>query len=190
MKESRYPLSLAFLKLSVNKLLSILLICLISCAESSVSEKEDRTVIEELFGSESAGEVHGTSIGDDIEYVMKQISPHIVSEMPDEITARIPLNIKDSTFFDIDYDFKEGKLYSIDLDIYPKDMADCLLLFSEFKLYYDQAYGKGSQDEGYVVWYTKTKSGDDVEISMIDESKLRNKPYLAISFYQEDGIAD
>ena len=143
-----------------------------------------------MIESNSLSDIHGTSIGDDINYVMDKIRPHIVSEMPDEVTARIPLNIKDSTFYDIDYDFRDGMLYSIDLDIFPKDLKDCKILFTEFQNYYDKSYGKGSQDEGYVVWYTKTKDGDDLEISMIDESSAHKKPYLAITFYQEDGIAD
>ncbi len=174
----------------MNRLWIIAFIFFISCNEEPSSTEENKTGLEEVLGESEAGEIHGTAIGDNIEYVMRQMRPHIVSQMPDEITARIPLNIKDSTFYDIDYDFRDGTLYSIDLDIYPNDMRDCVLLFSEFKNYYDEYYGKGSQDRGYIVWYTKTRSGDDLEISMIDESSVRNQPYLAITFYQEDGIAD
>jgi len=127
--------------------------------------------INSILSSENSGAIHGTEIGDEKEYVISRIKPHIVSEMPDEITARIPLSIKDSTFYDIDYDFKKEKLYSIDLDIYPNSKADCDLLFGNFKEYYNSIYGKGQEKKGFMVWYTISKTGEDVEIMMMDEPK-------------------
>lgn len=166
----------------------ILVFFFLSCGPTT-NESTQEDPLNNLLGIDS-GAVHGATIGDDIEYVMKQMKPHIVSEMPDEITARIPLNIKDSTFYDIDYDFKNGKLFSIDLDISPRTLEDCRLLFNDFSEYYNGIYGRSKMDEDYAVWYTKSSTGEDLEISMINESKQRGKPYLAISFYQEDGIAD
>jgi len=164
---------------------------LISCKEEKKEQDStEASQLKSMLNSEDADIIHGTTLGDDIQYVMNTMKPHIVSEMPDEITTRIPLDLKDSTFYDIDYDFKSGKLYSIDLDIYPKTTADLDILFNEFMSFYDKYYGKGKSNNGYVVWYTKSKTGEDVEISMIDESAAHQKPYLAISFYQEQGIAD
>jgi len=173
----------------LKKITYIALLVFYSCGTNTNNNDYPQGLID-VLDTNHPGDIHGTSIGDDIEYVMKKMKPHIVSEMPDELTARIPLSIKDSTFYDINYDFKNGELYSIDLDIFPKNFSDCNLLYNEFKKYYNRAYGEGSEDEGYVVWYTETKSGDDIEISLIDESYSNYKPYLAVTFYQEDGIAD
>jgi hypothetical protein len=173
----------------LKKITYIALLVFCSCGTNTNNNDYPQGLID-VLDTNHLGDIHGTSIGDDIEYVMKKMKPHIVSEMPDELTARIPLSIKDSTFYDINYDFKNGELYSIDLDIFPKDFSDCNLLYNEFKKYYNRAYGEGIEDEGYIVWYTETKSGDDIEISLIDESYSNYKPYLAVTFYQEDGIAD
>ena len=173
----------------MKKITYIALLVFYSCGTNTNNNDYPQGLID-VLDTNHPGDIHGTSIGDDIEYVMKKMKPHIVSEMPDELTARIPLSIKDSTFYDINYDFKNGELYSIDLDIFPKDFSDCNLLYNEFKKYYNRAYGEGIEDEGYIVWYTETKSGDDIEISLIDESYSNYKPYLAVTFYQEDGIAD
>lgn len=173
----------------MKKFVYIILLASYSCG-SIPDKNEEHQGLTDVLDTNHLGDIHGTSIGDDIDYVMKKMKSHIVSEMPDELTARIPLSIKDSTFYDIDYDFKNGALYSIDLDIFPKDSSDCKLLYNEFKSYYIKAYGPGSEDDGYMVWYTETKSGKDVEISLIDESSTHHKPYLAVTFYQEDGIAD
>ena len=173
----------------MKKITYIALLVFCSCGTNTNNNDYPQGLID-VLDTNHLGDIHGTSIGDDIEYVMKKMKPHIVSEMPDELTARIPLSIKDSTFYDINYDFKNGELYSIDLDIFPKDFSDCNLLYNEFKKYYNRAYGEGIEDEGYIVWYTETKSGDDIEISLIDESYSNYKPYLAVTFYQEDGIAD
>jgi len=173
----------------LKKITYIALLVFYSCGTNTNNNDYPQGLID-VLDTNHPGDIHGTSIGDDIEYVMKKMKPHIVSEMPDELTARIPLSIKDSTFYDINYDFKNGELYSIDLDIFPKDFSDCNLLYNEFKKYYNRVYGEGIEDEGYIVWYTETKSGDDIEISLIDESYSNYKPYLAVTFYQEDGIAD
>lgn len=158
-----------------------------ACDDST--EHEDSSGIDRILESPDAQNILGTAIGDELNYVVTQMEPHIVSKMPDEITARIPLDIKDSTYYEIDYAFNNDKMYSLDLDIYPKNEADCKLLFEDFKQYYNKSYGKGQETDGYMVWYTKSRLGVDVEISMMDESQSHKKPYLAITFFQEENIS-
>lgn len=172
------------------KLIAIsLLVLFISSCDSSTKEDPKGDEITDILKSADSRVIHGTEIGDEMDHVITRMKPHIVSEMPDEITARIPLNMKDSTFYDIDYDFKNGKLYSIDLDIYPKSNEDCKILFQDFRKYYNSAFGKGQEKDEFIVWYTSSKTGDDVEIIMMDESSSHGKPYLAITFYQEEHIS-
>jgi len=143
----------------------------------------------EIILSENSGKIHAAELGDKKSDVVNRMKAHIVSQMPDEITARVPLDIKDSTFCEIDYDFTRGRLNSIDLDIYPKSRTDCDELFKHFKSHYNSTFGAGQEKDDFMVWYTISKTGKDVEIMMMNESKSHQKPYLAITFYQEENIS-
>ncbi|MEO0403839.1 MAG: hypothetical protein AAF193_03110 [Bacteroidota bacterium] len=161
--------------------LSVLMISLSACETDPPQDTPPENSILESVGG---GDVRGSSIGDQIEEVLRRESENVVHNMPDEITCRIPLNMKDSTYYDITYNFNEQGLYVIELDIFPKSEADTKALFGEFKKYYDQRYGKSSAEDGFTTWFAQSHQGTDVEITMIDESKEMNKPYLAVSFYE------
>lgn len=169
--------------------ISLAFLVLASCDEPTPNSNDSESGIDNILNPNEDGSILGSELGDEKNDVISRIKPHIISEMPDEITARIPLNMKDSTFYDIDYDFKEGKLYNLDLDIYPKSGEDCALLFQEFKSYYNSIYGSGQEKDGFMVWYTVSKTGKDVEIMMMNESESHQKPYLAITFFQEENIS-
>jgi hypothetical protein len=159
---------------------------LYSCNESQAETNDVETIIKSVEG----GDFRGNDLGDDIRKVMAREQRNIVYDMPDELTCRIPLNIKDSTFYEITYNFNDEGLYVIDLDVYPKSSSAVVELFDEFKDYYDKRYGKSTVDEGYTTWFTQSNRDTDVEITMIDETVEKNRPYLTITFYEEYGIAN
>lgn len=167
-------------------LVVVLLFGLHSCTENRAESGNVESILQSVEG----GDFRGLELGDDIRKVMAREERNIVYDMPDELTCRIPLNIKDSTFYEITYNFSDDGLYVIDLDIFPKDHPAVLSLFDEFKEFYDARYGKSSVDEGYTTWFTHSTRGTDVEISMIDETQEKNRPYLTITFYEEYGIAE
>jgi len=174
-----------------NKGIFIVAFCilLVSCSENFRKAKESAPVIHELFGLKSSEKILQAKIGDERAVVITKIKSHLVSEAHNKLATRTSLDIHDSAFYEIDYDFKEGKLSSMDLDIYPKTLNECQELFTNFGAYYDSVYGEGQVNEKFMVWYTKSNSGNDVEIMLMNESKSHQKPYLAITFYEEENIS-
>jgi len=163
-------------------------LCVVSFSSCEEETKEPQTV-EDIIKSIEAGDFRGIEIGDDIKKVIAREEKNIVYTMPDELTCRIPLDLKDSTFYEISYNFNDAGLYIIDLIVLPNDTFATKTLFQEFKEYYDVRFGKSDANDGFTSWFTSSTRGTDVEISMIDESLERGTPYLSISFYEEEGIA-
>jgi hypothetical protein len=161
------------------------LVFLFAC--NSPSPKKDG--VDQLIQSESGGGVRGIQIGDDWTVVRSREEQNVVYSMPDELICRVPLNMKDSTFYEISYNFGEDGLYIIDLNFFPSDEAQTQKLYKKFKTYYDSKYGKSSEDQHFTAWYTSSSREKDLEISMTDESKEKGKPFLNITFFEKDGIA-
>lgn len=158
---------------------------LYSCTENRAESGDVETIIRSLEG----GDFRGSDLGDNIRMVMAKEQRNIVFDMPDELTCRIPLSIKDSTYYDITYNFNDEGLCVIDLDIFPKDRAAVDSLFFKFKSYYDRIHGVSTVDEGYTTWFAQSARNTNVEITMIDESVEKKRPFLTITFYEEYGIA-
>lgn len=161
------------------------LVFLFAC--DSPSPKNDE--VDQLIQSEKGGDVRGTQIGDDWTVVRSREEQNVVYSMPDELICRVPLNMKDSTFYEISYNFGEDGLYIIDLSFFPRDANQTQKLYKKFKTYYDSKYGKSSEDQYFTVWYTSSSREKDLEISMTDESTEKGKPFLNITFFEKDGIA-
>lgn len=165
--------------------ISILAIFAYGCQEP----EEESTPVQGILQSDEHGDFRGIQIGDDIVKVLDKESSNVVHTMPDELTCRIPLDQKESTFYEITYNFNEHGLYVIDLIIYPQDTTNTQELFDEFKTFYDTKYGPSSESDGFTAWYTRSEAGTDLEITMIDESQEKGKPFLSITFFEAEGIA-
>lgn len=160
-------------------------ILLASCGEQNAEEKQpEKSELSQLLESIDGGDVRGNSIGDGMDDVLQREKNNIVYNMPDEITCRIPLSMKDSTFYDITYNFNDQGLYVIELDLFPANENDAQKLFGEFRSFYDLRYGASTADDGYTTWFAKSEHGTDVEITMIEESKEMQRPYLGVTFYE------
>lgn len=156
-----------------------------SCGDQHTEEKQaEKSELSQLLESMDGGDVRGNSIGDGMDDVLQREKNNIVYNMPDEITCRIPLSMKDSTFYDITYNFNDQGLYVIELDLFPASESDAQKLFGEFRSFYDLRYGASTADDGYTTWFAKSEHGTDVEITMIEESKEMQRPYLGVTFYE------
>ena len=135
------------------------------------------------------GDFRGVQIGDEWIEVAAREEQNVVYSMPDELICRVPLDMKDSTFYEISYNFNEGELYNIELGFFPSDSTQVSELYQLFKAFYDEKYGSTSESNGYTAWYTTSSQGLDLEISMANESREKGRPYLTVNFFEKDGIA-
>jgi hypothetical protein len=142
--------------------------------------------IDRILGVGDTGIFRGVDIGDSRNAVVALEAEHIVYNMPDELTCRIPLDLKDSTYYDITYNFNEGGVHVIELDIFPESDNVTRTLFNDFKAYYDLRFGESSVDDGFTMWTTRSYRGTAIEVSMIDESREAGRPYLTVNFYEHN----
>lgn len=161
-----------------------IVLCTIVAVSCGTPEERTEPEVNSILKSVDGADVRGSTIGDKIEDVLEREQDNIVHNMPDEITCRIPMGMKDSTYYDITYNFSDQGLYVIELDIFPSHDTAAQSLFSDFQTFYNKRYGSSTADDGYTAWFTKSDQGTDIEITMINESKEMNKPYLSITFYE------
>jgi hypothetical protein len=158
--------------------LVFLMLC--SCSEKTPSIDP----VQAILLSEEGGVFRGNDIGDSQPLVLQREEENIVYNMPDELTCRIPSSMKDSTFYDITYNFSEKGLYVIELDVFPQTNEQAQTLFSKFRAYYNTKFGESSEDEGFTMWKIKSARYKDVEVSMVDESIEAERPYISIVFHE------
>lgn len=136
------------------------------------------------MGSENGGDFRGNAMGDDVTKVLAREENNVVYNMPDEITCRIPLEMADSTFYEINYSFDEGELNHIQLNLFPPDALGLERLREDFSKYYSAVY-QNDEDKSDMRWTTRSSRGKDVFINMVDRSGSMGKPCLTISFREE-----
>jgi len=158
----------------------MLALLLIPACISQGGEKEE---VHSIVGEEDGGDFRGTMMGDDVNTVLAKESDNVVYNMPDEITCRIPLDMKDSTFYEVSYNFDRGLLNAIKLDLYPASEQGAIRLKDEFSKYYEKRYGNGELRDNVKYWTTRGSRGRDVEISMtLSESDINYR--LRINFIE------
>ena len=167
-----------------SRFLFWVLLCTIIYVSCSTLEENNEPQINSILNSLDGADVRGSSIGDKIEDVLEREQDNIVHNMPDEITCKIPISIKDSTYYDIIYNFNDNGLHVIELDVFPSHDSAASSLFNDLHAFYNKRYGSSTADDGYSSWFTKSQQGKDIEVTMINESKEMNKPYLSITFYE------
>lgn len=159
---------------------TIFILLLVACETPPPEERP----IDRILGVTDSGLFRGLDVGASRNAVLAIEAEHIVHQMPDELTCRIPLDLKDSAFYDITYNFDEEGLRVIELDIFPASNVVKKELYDNFKAYYDRRFGKSSEDDGFTMWTTRSHRGTAVEVSMIDESTEIGRPYLTVNFYE------
>lgn len=136
---------------------------------------------------EEDGSPRAADMGEPIRKVLAREADNIVHQMPDELTTRIPLNQKDSTYYEITYNFSDDGLYIIDMELYPKDSADGQIVYEQFREYFVQRFGTARPEGESLMWRTLPVQGNPIEITMTDEGLVRQRPTLSIRFNETDG---
>lgn len=160
-----------------------LIIVMLTSSGCSTDSGGDESLDPQTLTGEDGG-LRGAAMGDNIRTIMAREANNIVHQMPDELTARIPINQKDSTYYDITYNFNDSGLYVIDMDIYPKDSSDGRIIFDQFSAYYNRRYGKALQEGGLFQWETYSSRQTIVEITISDQALGRIDPTLSITFFE------
>lgn len=159
---------------------ALLLFCILFACTSG---KNDKDTVQGVMGSENGGDFRGNAMGDDVTKVLAREESNVVYNMPDEITCRIPLEMADSTFYEVNYSFDEGELNHIQLNLFPPDADGLERLKADFSKYYSNVYR--SNDVGKQSWITRSSRGKEILIKMTNRSETLGKPCLTITFQEE-----
>jgi hypothetical protein len=140
---------------------------------------------EKLLRASQGGDIRGVNIGDKPEDVRKIENAESVYSMPDELVYRIPPDSKDSTWYEISYNFDEGGLYDVKMTIYPRSDTALQTLRNNFIKYYIQKYGECKMEGGYCGWRSMTNNGHFVSITLADTVLHKSKPCLQVNFNEQ-----
>jgi len=121
-------------------------------------------------------------MGDNVTEVLAREDRNVVYNMPDEITCRIPLDMVDQTFYEVNYSFDEGELNHIQLDLFPGSQEGVERLKTDFSAYYSKTHESGNDSS---TWIARSSRGKDVAVRMTNRSQIVGKPCLSISFLEE-----
>lgn len=158
----------------------ICILFLLACA----SPEPQRSTIEQIIGTSERGVIRGMEVGDSQADVLIKETEKVLSNEPNELTCRLPLSQKDSTYCDITYHFSDAGLYKVELDVFPVNQDQSNDLFAQFKASYDHRFGASSVDDGFTMWNVRSFRGSNIEVSMIDEGLETGMPYLSIIFLE------
>lgn len=154
------------------------LMFLLSCNNPEVAGNR----AERILKATSAGDFRGINIGDKHNEVQMKEDANSVYSMPDELVYRISPDDKDSTWYEISYNFNENGLYDISLDVYPKDTTDVRELKNNFIAHYLKKYGDCKFYNGYCQWRAITNNGHIVTITLADSLLQSPRPRLRVNF--------
>jgi hypothetical protein len=155
---------------------ALLIAVIAACSEEQASP-------ESILKSEKGGDFRGVNIGDERQVVLEKEGAHTVYSMPDELVYRIPSKSKDSTWYEISYNFNDDGLYNINLEIYSKESKQLELLKSDFEQYYLAKYGGSTQTGDHQKeWRTMTSEGRMISISMVDSLSNTRGSYIRVHF--------
>lgn len=159
----------------------VIVTILLQCCASGTEEK---TGVESIMELDKGGDFRGNAMGDDVQQVLAREERNIIYNMPDEITCRIPMDMVDSTYYEVNYSFDEGELNHIQLNLFPRNTNDLHRLQKDFSSYYESIYKSFGQNQSRQ-WKTRSARGKDVFIRITDRSEKMNKLCLSIYFKEE-----
>ena len=146
------------------------------------SPSKEGSEAEQILKSTETGDFRSVNIGDPYREVISREGEHMVYSMPDELMYRIPLDQKDSTYFEVTYNFNEAGLYNIVLEIFPRDEVQLSQMNQDFVAFYTSRYGPLTMKGGRSEWRVMTAEGRFVRVIIADSLRKNNKPCLKIHF--------
>jgi hypothetical protein len=142
---------------------------------------------EQILQPNKGGDFRGVSIGDQPTNVLQSEGRETVYSMPDELVYRIPISQKDSTFYEVSYNFNQQGLYDINLEIFAPDHRVLQTLADEFREHYRKKYGPESSGQHRTMgWRVMTSNGSIVSITISDSLIKLQKPCLRINFNESE----
>jgi hypothetical protein len=150
------------------------------------SNKQENTSAESILRAKEGGDFRGVNIGDDPQAIINSENGVSVYSMPDELVYRIDPFGKDSTWYEISYNFNTSGLYNINMMVFPK--TDTLLgnLRNDFINYYLNKYGECQMNSGYCRWRAMTENGHMVSITISDTISGTTRPCLKVNFNESE----
>jgi hypothetical protein len=164
---------------------ALLIACslLVACNDEPSEELNAKLILK----NSEQGDFRGINIGDRPEDVKNIEDAETVYSMPDELVYRIPPNTKDSTWYEISYNFNEQGLYDINLEIFPKDESGLGAMKQDFVGHYIEKYGECTMQNGYCTWRAMTENGHIVSITLTDSLSNNTRPRIKINFNETQG---
>lgn len=150
------------------------------CACNSAKKNEGKA--QEILKAAKGGDFRGINLGDNPDDVKRMEDAETVYSMPDELVYRLPPDERDSTWYEISYNFNQQGLYNINLEIFPKNDSGISLLKNDFIVHYSEKYGPCSVLDGYCHWRAMTESGHIVSITLTDSLSNNPRPCLKVNF--------
>ena len=160
---------------------ALFLVLIISCRD----DNPEKDGADKILKTSQGGDFRGIRIGDKPEDVQKLEDAESVYSMPDELVYRIPPDSKDSTWYEISYNFDDNGLYDIELDIYPKNDSGVEAMKRDFIQYYISKYGECKHTNGYCEWRSMTDTGRIVSITLADTVLKETRPCLEVNFNEK-----
>lgn len=130
------------------------------------------------------GLFRGVNIGDDPDQVQRAegIAPSDFNQNVYSYDG----TIGESGSYTIRYGFENGKVYEILVSATFDENTEGLNMLNGFRDYYNEVYGLYEKEGGYLVWKTKSNSGNpDVMIEMVDESEFSDFGQFSLSMYHQ-----
>lgn len=151
---------------------------MMTCAE----KPPEKGTVNQILKTNEAGDFRGINIGDKYSSVLEHEGEHTVYTMPDELAYRIPLGQKDSTFYEITYNFNEQGLYDIAMVIFPSGQPEINKLVDDFTAYYITKYGQPLNSPHAAEWRIMTGNGRIVKVIIADSLQKEGRPYMKVNF--------
>lgn len=157
------------LRITNNNFFPVLLLAVVisSCTKPKSKLSPYGPVFENVMRSDS-GVFRGFSLGDQPGFVLSKEQGKPIESDSAYLYYEYPLDSVGS--FNITYNFDDFGLSEIQSDIYITNPDKADEVFSKFKAFFDDHYGKSESRMGFSVWSVKSEKYREVQINLSDES--------------------
>lgn len=164
-------------------LLSIVCVFLLfSCNNVSDSLKEP-TDFEKIINNEE-GHFRGISIGDTIDFVLKNETSTLADSAPDYLFY--DTNINDSDYYTISYQFDDSGLFEIMLDVNLHSQSKTLDLYTDFLNYFSTKYGTAQKIDNFEIWKISSNKSDKIEFALSQDSTENGEGHILLTLTNYD----
>lgn len=164
----------------------LVVVCAACSSESSSESAAQRTSWVSRLGLEKENDKYLSLLDDSMHTAHEKFSNIKLNATINNQSLISPFLDSDSGRFKFEINCENELVKSVSIDVFPFDSSQTQEGFKSLSEYFQARYGEGSITPNYAVWYV----GKNTEISLIDESENYGKPYIALIYYKEEGIAN